>query len=140
MDVHVRLRSTYMYMHNNAGKDFLYNAPTCMYMYVLTGSVLSKENIQEIIKFAHSEGLFILADEVMHSMTIFSVWVIHFRLASGCIHVNYICARLMYMYSSAGLSAQHLSRRRQVPFVQESYDGDGRAVQWDGTRLLYVNV
>ncbi|KAF6019464.1 GPT2 [Bugula neritina] len=29
-----------------------------------TGQVLSKENIQSIIKFAHKEGLFILADEV----------------------------------------------------------------------------
>jgi len=29
-----------------------------------TGQVLTKENIQEIIKFAHREGLFLLADEV----------------------------------------------------------------------------
>lgn len=29
-----------------------------------TGQVLSKENIEEIIKFAHKEGLFIFADEV----------------------------------------------------------------------------
>lgn len=29
-----------------------------------TGQVLSRENIEEIIRFAHREGLFILADEV----------------------------------------------------------------------------
>lgn len=40
-----------------------------------TGQVLDRANIEEIIKFAHKENLFILADEVKHFFLNFILFI-----------------------------------------------------------------
>jgi len=42
-------------------------------MFLFTGQVLSRENIKQVIKFAKEENLFVLADEVIDSLIVFSL-------------------------------------------------------------------
>jgi aspartate/methionine/tyrosine aminotransferase len=48
-------------------------------MWITTGQVLSRQNIEDVIKFAKRERLFILADEVK---------LLNFNKIASCLHSN----------------------------------------------------
>jgi hypothetical protein len=78
----------------------------------ISGQVLSRQNIEDIIKFAKEEDLFLFADEVS-----IRVYLFNDRIAVEII---------------SGLSRQRLRPVLQIPFVQESHDRIGRAVFENG--------
>lgn len=82
--------------------------------------MLTRDNIVEVIKFAHREKLFIFADEVSH-----------------CDHKGKRKNSPMPILFP-GLSRQCLRRQQRIPFVQESDKRIGRPLRQVGTGFFLI--
>ena len=79
-----------------------------------TGQVLTRENLEAVIKFAVEKKLFVFADEVTN--------------------VDNECLSMIII---AGVPAECLRKRFNVPQLQEGDDGDGRSLQQAGGGQLH---